>query len=182
MALKNFSNFLICTILILLIFLYLQYYLKFNDGYDIIQVNLDKVNDNILYEKKPVIIYDQIFKIQDILKTLFKYTYINSNNRIGAKNITTLCLGKYNIIYSKDETIYINIISPKYKKEFKLQNGLSKTDLNKTRVQYMTIKLRPHQLLLLPPFWLYNTDKTHNLLVLHDILSIVVEFIFRIKN
>lgn len=86
--------------IIIICLFWLYYYCKKRNDFQIIQSNLNNIRDDVLYEKYPIIIYDKIVNVTDLLNTLFKYQYIckftkNINTNTSLKNYS-----KYMIIHN----------------------------------------------------------------------------------
>jgi hypothetical protein len=80
------------------------------------------------------------------------------------------------IIWNADNDILINIINPKYIKNIVWQtknkyriSTKPLDDLNE--VQYITVKLKSNQVIILPAFWIYQCDDYTNIIQLNDLLS-----------
>lgn len=140
----------IVIVVVLLIALYLQYYAKYKHDYQILQVYLDKFKLDTLYEKYPIVVYDQVYDTNDILKTIFAYSYVFRKDLGVTPGQVTKNNHKY-LVLSSDEDVSIKIINPKYKKDIKAK-------LEESNVQYVTIKLKENQVLILPAKWYFYTD------------------------
>ena len=124
--------------------------MKFNDDYQILQIYLDNFKLENLYEKYPIVIYDKIYKINDLLQTIFAYSFLFKKQFDIKTEKVYKNIYKYLLIFS-DNPISIKIINPKYKKDIK-------NSLQDSNVQYITIKLKENQVLILPALWYYYTD------------------------
>lgn len=176
------TKLLLIILVILVICIYIHYYSKYNTSYEITQTYLDKINIELLYEKNPIVIYDSIKTPNQLLKTLFKYSYISKSEYKINHTDVIMNKHKFSFIYSSDEMdSYINLINPSYKKDFKwvaYKKGfgdlISKTVIEDTNVEYITVKLKPFQVLIVPSHWLIQSIETQTSLHkvnLHDIFS-----------
>lgn len=172
---------LIIVLIILIVCIYMHYYSKYSTSYEITQTYLDKISLDLLYERNPIVIYDSIKTPNQLLKTLFKYSYISkSEYKINHQNVI-MNRQKFSFIYStNDADCYVNLINPSYKKDFKWKKHdktgdmISLTNIEDTNVQYITIKLKPFQVLIVPSHWLLqSTEQNTNLhkVNLHDVFS-----------
>ena len=155
------------VVLILLVIIYLQYYNKHKQDYNVIQSNLDTINPSVLHEKYPIVIYDQIYEPLQLLKTLFKYLFIKSESKfIEADNITYNS-AKYLLLWSY-ENVNVNVINPIYRNMIKNKIKLQELDHS---VKYITIKLKQNQILIIPHHWYFHS--THNIqtIWLYDCIS-----------
>lgn len=168
---------LLLVVLILIIVVYTQYYLKYNTAYRIIQAPLTKIDENVLYEKYPIVVADRIVKPESLLHTLFKYKYLTSSfgTRAGSQ-FPYFAVNKYTLIYNTIEDVDINIIAPQYRNEF--QGFKSNIDLNSTQAQYVTIKLKKQQIIILPAFWIYQSSSPHSVISLNDPLSFIISCMY----
>lgn len=162
-------------LIILVILFYVQYYSKYNYDYTIVQLYLDQITANHLLEKNPIVIYDQVIEPAHLLKTLFKYMYLfSSSQNIYDKNYVHTNSSKYMLLYSKTESININIINPKYNKILALKkNKSTKTFSELYEVNYITIKLKPNQVLVLPSLWSFHSYQNVSTISLQDLFSAI---------
>lgn len=157
----------VIIIVLLIIVIYLSYYLRTCPEYELIQVRLNNLKIDHLYEKRPIVIAESIVDIEDLVKTVFAYSYLFKN---VSTNITDDQVrknkNKFLLLYS-DNDIAVKIINPKYKKELR-------KNLKESNVQYVTIKLRAGQVLVLPALWYYCADtpeRTLKKIGLNDLIS-----------
>lgn len=172
---------LLMFLIILVICIYVHYYSKYNTSYEISQTYLDKINLDLLYERNPIVIYDSLKTPNQLLKTLFKYSYTSKNEYKILDNNVVMNRYKFSFVYSTNHNdCYINLINPSYKKDFKWNKHpqsndlISKTNLEETNVEYITIKLKPLQVLIVPSHWLIqctNNNTTLHKVNLHDPFS-----------
>ena len=167
---KSATRWLLALVVLLFLFVYIQHYLKYANGYRIIQTSLASININTLYERYPIIISDRLVKHDVLTKTLFKWTYSHSRRaeRQGSPMVH-ISRHKYLILFSPTENVTMNIINPKYQSEF---SRTHKT-LQDSTAQYVTIKLKKQQCLILPSHWMYQTNHGHFFIELDDPISII---------
>lgn len=173
------------TILIMLVIIvYIQYYINYKPDFKINQIYLDKFKINLLYEKYPIIIYDKLIEPKDLLKTFFAYSYnISDDFPILFDNKVTINLSKYQIIYNQLADVDINLIHPKYRSQIDFTNNnkilLSKEPLSKLNVEYVTVKLKKNKILILPSYWIYNSNLPVQTIILDDYMSYMVSKIYK---
>lgn len=131
---------------ILLSWIYYSYYTKVNNFIQINQVFLEDFKPDLLYEKNPILIYDRLQNPDDLTKTIFKYTFLFKKN---IKKNLYITKSKYTIVYSEKDTI-INITP---------------------RENFVTIKIAPYQVIILPYGWKISSEDTLDLIQLDDIFS-----------
>jgi hypothetical protein len=145
--------------------------MKYNNDYQILQIYLDNFKLDNLYEKYPIIIYDQVYKVNDLLKTIFAYSFLFKKELDIQPEKVYKNIYKY-LLISSDDNVSIKIINPKYKKDIK-------NSLQECNVQYVTIKLKENQVLILPALWYYSTDNIDiKAIGLDDILSKIIYAFF----
>lgn len=173
------SRKLLYLCVILVIMLYTQHYMKYNKDIKIIQSYLDTMSPNVLFEKYPVVIYDRIVEPNELRNTLFAYLHTHARYINYSPNAEmTLNTSKYMIIYSPDKNVTLQIASPKYKSQlsFQRQNGfLVSKDMKNSNVQYVTMKLKKQQVLILPTFWMFQSEVNLRVIVLDDPMSMIVK-------
>ena len=153
----------ILIIIALLFIIYAQYYMKYKNDYQILQVHLEGLNLDTLYEKYPIVIFNKIYDVGELLKTVFAYSYNFEKKVIAPVNTINRNLSKY-LIVTTDDDAHIKLINTKYKSNIK--SSLAESDL-----QYVTIRLKQHQVLILPSLWYYHSDRSLNAIGLDDIFS-----------
>jgi hypothetical protein len=175
------TKLLIIVLVILIVFIYTHYYSKHSTSYEITQTYLDKITLELLYEHNPIVIYDSIKTPNQLLKTLFNYSYTSKNEyKIKHQNVV-MNRQKFSFIYSSNDTdCYVNLINPSYTKDFKWKkydktgDMISQTNIEDTNVEYITIKLKPFQVLIVPSHWLLQCTEQNTSLHkvnLHDVFS-----------
>lgn len=161
MASKSLSIFVIVLVVLIYLKYYYKYYYQANTDYTILQQFLDKLSADVLHERYPIIIYDRIVDPRILLSTLFKYCYMFQKvNAFKDANVPQINNHKFNIIFSPVDNIELNIISPLYKHY--IENA-----------QYVTIKLKKQQTLILPCHWMYTTNTKHFNIMLDDPFSLL---------
>jgi hypothetical protein len=153
-------KYLIYIVIILVVIIYIQYYNKFKSDYNIIQTNLDTIDLSVLHEKYPIVIYEQIYEPHQLLTTLFKYTFVKSETKTIDDTNKRRNDAKYLILWGYEDDLLVDITSP--------------SDNN-----YITIKLKPNQVLILPYQWHFNTNKNLQSIWLHDPISLLQKYLGR---
>ena len=176
-----YTKVLVSVLVILIIIVYIHYYTSYKQDYNILQTYLNSVDLNLVYEKYPIVIYDRIINPDELTKTLFAYTYIFKSTRVCKGPTNPIYNSSKHLIIWSDQDSMINIINPKYKNSFRWQrkdglsistNPLSK--IENASVQYVTVKLKRNQVLILPAFWMFDSSKDVSLIHLNDLLSCVI--------
>lgn len=136
-------------IVALIIALYIQYYFAYKKEYEIIQVTLNNIQLKTLYEKYPIVIADQVYKVDDLLKTVFAYSYVFKKDVAIEPDRVTCNSHKYMIITAEDN-IDIKLINPKY--------NIKSKKLEDSDAKYVTVKLKENQVLIVPALWHVHTE------------------------
>lgn len=177
-----FSTKVLFTIIVILtILIYMQYYSKYNSTYLITQLYLDQIDLNILYERNPILIYDQLKNPSQLLTTLFRLSYLTKRHYFIQPGTIYKNNCKFSYVYTdakqtqNAKSIMVDLINPLYKNDFKWQNKnkvvFSSTKLDETNAQYITIKLKPLQVLVLPSHWILSSNNTMHKIDLDDLIS-----------
>lgn len=168
------TQLLFAVLVVLIACIYVNYYSKYNNSYEIIQTYLDKLNIDMLYERNPIIIYDSIKTPKQLLGTLFKYSYVSKTDYVINNKNPIMNRAKFSFVYSTyDDAIFVNLINPSFatsmkwaKQKKNTYDKVSMTKLDDTNINYVTVKLKPYQVLIIPMHWIIQTDATivkHNL-------------------
>jgi|TARA_B110000240_G_C13509043_1_gene458057 hypothetical protein len=182
-------NNLIIFIIILIIIIYINYYSKFNKKFEIIQLTSDKLNQDILHEKLPILLEDIISSPTDFMNVLLAYEYLFKKKLDYTKNKfsnkVNQNLAHHLVIYnSNTNNIPVYISHPKFANKFKLNKNNSyyyrisdyivdnENDINDT--QFVKINLKPKQLLILPSYWLFYLNENTQLYFLYGFFNILV--------
>ncbi len=184
-------NKLFIFIIILIIIIYLNYYNKYNKNFEIIQLTSDKLKQDILQEKLPILLEDPISNPSDFIHVILTYEYIfkkdyefttnNFSNRVNQN------LAHHLLIYnSNDEAIPVYLSHPKFANKFNLNknnsfyyrisNYIVENEDNINDVQFVKILLKPKQTLILPSYWLFYLNKNANLYFLYGFFNLLISF------
>ncbi len=137
-------------VFVLIIIVHYKYYIQVNESYEIVQIFLNRLTVDILKEKHPVIIYDQLIDPNEFIKIFFKYMYISSREDTLSTSEYITNKSKFFIIWNSDQdkVCNVDIISPKYK------------NISDENFQFITAKLKFNQVLILPTHWtVRNSDE-----------------------
>ena len=148
-------NKLFLILIVLVILLYIRYNLKYEDDYQILQLNPSKLTPELLGEKRPIIVYGCEDPPQVLIQKAFRYTYLYCTKQSLFAEKIIKNTSKYAVI-STDGECEIEIINPKY---------------NKTDYKSVVIQLKNTQFLILPIFWRFKSSITVNCIYVHDIFS-----------
>ncbi len=170
-----YTKILISVIIILIIIIYVNYYTNYKKDYNILQTYLDNIDLALIYEKYPIVVYDRVINPPELTKTLFAYSYIYKKQYAlkGPFN-PVINTSKHAILWSPDSDLTVNIINPKFKQHFKWVKKMSSQplkDIQDNTVQYVTIKLKKNQIIILHAFWIFDSSNTINIIQMDDLLS-----------
>lgn len=156
------TRLLVLAVVILLCITYLHLYKTIPDPpYTIIQLDVNKLTPSILLEKQPIIINQSIINVSTLLSTVFAYNYMMSDEKfLDSTGNFVKALSKYTIITSPFWNANIDISDPNN------QDPIKK--------RFITIKLKRHQVMILPPLWFYRTTTERvKQIRLDDIISLL---------
>ena len=171
------TRLLILVVVVLLVLIYAQYYSKYSKGYNITQTYLDKINLNLLYERNPIIIYDSIKTPKQLLKTLFKYSYLSKKEYNISTHHVYQSKAKFSFLYhtgQHTESVLVNLINPIFKQDFKEWKKNTKgvmftnTPLEETSVEFVSVKLKPFQVLIIPSQWMLQIGDAQEVANVHS--------------
>ena len=148
-----YNKFFIFFVLIITSFFYVKISLKTKDDVQILQGNLDKITDNTLYEKYPIIINDKIIESKELLNSLFKYQYSFVKFFDLEKETNLKNTHKYLILHNiSDNDVNIIIQSP--------TNKHSPININ----------LPSYNVIILPYKWKILSDSSLHGILLNDFI------------
>lgn len=161
---------LFIVLFVLAFLLYMKHYVSPSLHFNIIQVPLSKLEPVYLFEKSPIIVNESFVRPSDLTHTLFKYLFVKSTQSFKCvPKLYQQNRSRYLIIYPKFKDKTIKIVHPKNKRFLQ-----TPTDDSLNNVEYVEIKLRKRQVIILPMFWWYQTeDPDHGMIELDDIYSYV---------
>lgn len=184
-------NKLVLFLITLIIIIYINYYNKYNNYFQIIQLTSDKINQDILHEKLPILLEDPISNPNDFIYVLFTYEYIFKKyfkyNKNKFSNNVNKNLAYYLIFYnSSDNEIPIFISHPKYHTNFKFNKNnkyfykisdyivQDTNDINDT--QFVQISIKPKQIFILPSYWLFYVNHNIDTYFLYGAFNLLLAF------
>lgn len=167
---------LFIIIIILIVCIYINYYKKYKTDYNIIQSTIDTIDINLLYEKYPILIYSNILDPKELLHTLFAYSFVFKTETLITPIVPTINTSKYLLIWNEEQDIMINIINPKYKKliqwtKYKKLIISTKPIDELNDVQYISIKIKQNNVLILPHYWIFESNDPLHLLQLDGLFT-----------
>lgn len=156
-------NIVLILLILLCAFVYVKYYTEPNKKIEIIQPKLSQLDQAHLQEKLPVVIAERIVDLKQFSEKVFKYLYVHKlyQPRAMATNGWEQIKYRYSIIYATRECELVLVHPYKMKK-------------NKEYSDAVSMKLYPHQLVIVPYKWWINIDKDHARISLHDTLSLLL--------
>lgn len=141
----------ICIVLLLsFVVFYINACLKTKSSFQILQSSLDKISDNTLYEKFPIVIEEQVVDSKALLNSLFKYQFTFSKFDSLEPNHEFFNNNKFLILHNRSESTSQIIIKSPSKK-----------------YPPVNIDLPSHYILIVPYKWsvLTTSDKLHTIML-----------------
>lgn len=152
------------VILIIIIILILAIYHYHPKTISINQTTIENFNFNLLYQKHPIVIVDNIINIKDVLELWFKYNFIYKSE--ATQNNWKHSNAKYSILHNNSNSkIELHICNPNVKINNKIPTSDSKI---------ITINLSENQFLILPFKWYYYIENNLEILNIHDIYTMTL--------
>jgi hypothetical protein len=178
-------RFLIAFLIVLIVVVQFKYVLKSPPDFHIIQTSLSQMNPDLFFEKQPIVIDDRIEKVDELVKTVFKFYYTNQSRVSVPSEIVSdpemfrQVLAKNIVVYnSTEEKQTVRVLHPKHQNELQFLKLVEKTYAY--RLGKMTednsprlgadIILHPHQTLILPCNWIYQVNTVMEEIALYDFL------------
>lgn len=178
------TKILACITIVLIVFLYVSYYAKYNSEIDIVQAYIDQLNPNLLYERNPIIVYEPIVEPRQLLTTLFRYQYTFSTEYTTVPGYLYIAHSKFSIVYSDEGNTTIQLINPTNKRKLKWKPAKNNTyvsndNLEQSNIPFVDIKLKQRQVLLLPSHWITSSNTPLKKIDLDDMTSRVFFYMSR---
>lgn len=95
-------NIIIILAVVVFIYAYAKLYLKPKRSVELLQTNLTNFDTNLLFEKQPILIFDQIVDPQNVIDVFFKYTHNLSFDSFVSPS-TRQNLSRFMIVHNSDE-------------------------------------------------------------------------------
>lgn len=183
------SKYLILLIVALVLMLYTQYYMNYSRGYKIIQSPLSNLSIDTLFERQPIVISDRIVEPLHLTTTLFKWSYLTKEKHDVHPNVSVVRTCHKFCILTSPADVTVNIVNPVYTKQLRpwskaTSDGLMKSALPllDSNVQYVTIKLKKQQCLIMPMHWMYECTSPHTIILMDDIMTLIICHLINLFN
>lgn len=175
---------LIILVVLSFVLFYLQSYFKLPKETNIIQTPLETFHPDLLLEKQPIYLYENIYNPADVIGSIFKYQYIQKVLSLSNKSYTKKNLSKYLLIYNdREDVVNIHLTNPTNKKNVQYYNGFFvnkfyKVSKNNVDIDMIKVILKPHNMIIIPMGWIYHSS-VDNILEIHlfDSISRVYSFL-----
>jgi hypothetical protein len=146
-------SWLLCVLIAIILYVQLSYPTRFRQDFKIIQTDISRLKPSMLLEKFPIVIDDRIVDPLSLLTTTFKYQYIWKTEPV---KLIGCPRAKYTLLYNNTaETQHVDLSHPKHKHV-----------INPPITQVL---LHSHQILILPPQWVYKMSTSMQCIELWDI-------------
>lgn len=152
------------VILIIIIICILAIYHYHPKTITINQTTIQNFNFNLLYQKNPIVIVDNIINLNDVLNLWFKYNFIYALKDI--QNNWKQSNAKYSILHNNSNSkIELHICNPHVKINNKMPTSDSKI---------ITINLSENQFIILPFKWYYYLENNLEIINIHDVYTMAL--------
>ena len=177
---------LFVLIVIAFLLLYIQSYYKMSKTTQIIQTPLNSFHPDLLLEKQPIYVNDDIVNPADVIASIFKYQYVQKVLSLSNKDYIKMNLSRFVLIYNdSNDKVEVDISNPHYQRKIQYYNGLFVNKFYKVakpserdKTNFTKVLLKPFNMIVLPVQWVYQTN-TNNILEIHlfDIITKTFSFI-----
>jgi hypothetical protein len=157
----------IFLIILIITAIYAYCYFIFPSHISIIQTSLQEFDFNLLLNRQPIVIEDQIKDVLTVISSWFSPNIIE-DIQFDSKRTWNLNFHKYLYCYATDDTDILL-----YPPGNKVIN-----DIPDNREPILAIKLKKNQSLIIPFRWYYNAPKNVKLYAIHDYMTYIIAFIF----
>ena len=144
-------------VIVILFVLYTKQYLKKKSDFQVIQLEMSQITDETLMDKYPIYIEDRVIDVNDVIKTIFKYSYINRRDPTITGNVTRVNLSKYCVIHNSFDTEITVAI--------------------KNTTETVDFIIEPDRILVVPYMWEYTLDRTITVVELFDMIHRLVHIV-----
>jgi len=149
------------VIIVIILFIYVKSYYKYQTQISILQTTLPEFNFDMLREKQPLVISDQIVSIDDIYKLWFTPNIVIKRSLLASelwhKNIS-----KYLVICAETEgDVYL----------YPAGKPIIDNNHPDTNESLIAISLKPQQIVIVPFHWYYLINMKCNILDVHDYIT-----------
>jgi len=148
---------LLLILVILTFLLLLRHYDSPTHKFDIIQLSLSRIEPSFLFEKNPIIINEPIMSPIHLTETLFKYLYVKKTQSFRSDPSTfhqSRC--RYALLYPRHADGSIKIVHPRKSKFL-----IDATEESMKHIQYVEVKLKKRQVIIVPMYWWYQVENAH---------------------
>lgn len=140
------------TLAVIIIIFYIKLTLQKKRDFQIIQTSLEIFKDDLLYEKYPIILEDNIVNIDELFGSIFKYQYIFKKQGKNKKKKEYKCNSKFLVFHNI--TLQESTISIK----------------NNVNDVFVDVIIRQNKVLILPYGWYYINKNNISYFLLNDFI------------
>ena len=148
--------------IVLFLVLYITLLLKKHRDFEMIQTNLSIFTDDLLLEKYPIIIEDNIVNISELFESIFKFQYVFRKSDCSSFTEKGIIQNKNKFLIFHNTTKDQSIIS-------------IKNDIDDV---FVDVILRKHKVLIVPYRWYYKNDDNIDKHSLNDFIHRFFHFYF----
>lgn len=163
---------IIIIIIITLVYIVLSFYLKHNDRLDIAQCRLADLSMDLLYEKTPVIVSEQLMDPTHLLSSLFRYSYAYSRRALVRSGESYTCRSKFTVMWCGTNDTQLDLIAASSPRPDDVR-----VFYECPGAEFVTVKLRRNQAMILPPHWSVIVTSDVSVLEIDDPLSKLIRLI-----
>ena len=147
---RVYNMFWALFVIVILFVLYTKQYLKKKSDFQVIQLEMSQITDETLMDKYPIYIEDRVITVNDVISTIFKYSYITRRDRTITGHVPRVNLSKYCVIHNSFDTEITVAI--------------------KNTTETVDFIIEPDRILVVPYKWEYTLDRTIAVVELFDVI------------
>lgn len=157
----------------IVLFAYIKLYLKPKKDIQLLQANLSNFDSNLLVEKQPVLIFDQVVHPQNVIDVSFKYMYHLTNSTKTPDGTYVQNLSKFAVIYNDQDTVQ-DISLQKYhtKAASSSKNMFYSSIAYRESIETLTIKLPEKNMIIIPYLYSIKTQQSIPVTYLSDFIHV----------
>lgn len=129
------------------------------------QTTIDKFNLNLLYERHPIVIYDRIQNVSQIIDKWFKYNIVTQST---SENLNWIFNRHKYCVLSILQDGEIHICNP----YTNISNGIPCNDSS-----IITLNLKKNQIVIVPYRWYIYSDVPIDIVYAHDLITYAISII-----
>ena len=141
---------------------------------EIIQGSIYDITPELLLEKQPVVMYDKIVNLQDVIDSTFKYLFTFFKKHTVLKNNIYQSNSRFALIHNTtEEDLIIHIVKSRKKHNHlnAFYSCLTKDVYDESK--QIQIMLKPHNVISIPYLYMFTSSEQITITFLNDVIHII---------